>query len=80
MLNKDCSKSRALKFLADSNQINPANILAIGDNYSDLEMLEYAGVGVVMANCVEELKGRGFYLTASNEALGVAKALNQFVL
>ena len=80
MLNKDCSKYRALRFLADSNQINPANILAIGDNYSDLEMLEYAGVGVVMANCVEELKGRGFYLTASNDDLGVAKALNQFVL
>ena len=80
VLNKDCSKCRALQFLANSNQINPANILAIGDNYSDLEMLEYVGVGVVMANCVEELKGRGFYITTSNDDLGVAKALNQFIL
>ena len=80
VLNKDCSKYRALKFLADSNQIDPENILAIGDNYSDLEMLEYVGVGVVMANCVEELKERGFYITTSNDDLGVAKALNQFII
>ena len=80
VLNKDCSKCRALNFLARSYQVNPENILAIGDNYSDLEMLEYVGVGVVMANCVEELKGRGFYITASNDDLGVAKALNQFII
>ena len=74
VLNKECSKRSALDFLARSHGIRSAEIMAIGDNHSDLEMLEYAGVGVVMANGVAALKGRGFYETASNNDLGVAQA------
>ena len=80
VLNKDCSKSNALKFWARSHQIDPEEILAIGDNHSDLEMLEYVGLGVVMANSVEELKGRGLHQTGTNNALGVAQAIRRFVL
>ena len=72
VLNKECSKRSALDYLARSHGIRSAEIMAIGDNHSDLEMLEYAGVGVVMANGVAALKGRGFYETASNNDLGVA--------
>ena len=80
VLNKDCSKRSALDFLARSQGIRSAEIMAIGDNHSDLEMLEYAGVGVVMANGVAALKGRGFYETASNNDLGVAQAIGRFIL
>ena len=80
VLNKECSKRSALDFLARSHGIRSAEIMAIGDNHSDLEMLEYAGVGVVMANGVAALKGRGFYETASNNDLGVAQAIRQFIL
>jgi Cof subfamily protein (haloacid dehalogenase superfamily) len=80
VLNKECSKRSALDFLARSHGIRSAEIMAIGDNHSDLEMLEYAGVGVVMANGVAALKGRGFYETASNNDLGVAQAIRRFIL
>ena len=80
VLNRDCSKRSALDFLARSRGVRPAEIMAIGDNHSDLEMLEYAGVGVVMANGVAVLKNRGFYETASNDDLGVARAIGRFIL
>ena len=80
VLNRDCSKRSALDFLARSRGIRPTEIMAIGDNHSDLEMLEYAGVGVVMANGVAVLKNRGFYETASNDDLGVARAVGRFIL
>lgn len=80
VLNRDCSKRSALDFLARSRGIRPAEIMAIGDNHSDLEMLEYAGVGVVMANGVAVLKNRGLYETASNDDLGVARAVGRFIL
>jgi 5-amino-6-(5-phospho-D-ribitylamino)uracil phosphatase len=80
ILDKHCSKRRALEFLAESFGYQPEEILAIGDNHNDLEMLEYAGVGVVVGNCVEELKGRGFEETSSNNDCGVARALERFIL
>ncbi len=73
-----CSKGRALAFLADYYGHAPGQILAIGDNHNDLEMLEYAGLGVVVANCVEDLRGRGFEETTSNDDLGVARALTKY--
>jgi hypothetical protein len=60
--------------------IERSEILAIGDNYNDLDMLQYAGQGVVMENADERLKRMGFHITASNDADGVAAALEQFVL
>lgn len=80
VLNKDCSKGNALEFWSRSHQIDPEEMLAIGDNHNDLEMLEYVGLGVVMANGVEELKGRGLYQTGTNNDLGVAQAIHRFVL
>ncbi|PYV43570.1 MAG: hypothetical protein DMG06_10110 [Acidobacteria bacterium] len=80
ILDKDCSKRCALEFLAGFYDCQPQEILAIGDNYNDLEMLEYAGVGVVMRNCVDELKGKGFEETSSNDDFGVAKTLQRFIL
>jgi Cof subfamily protein (haloacid dehalogenase superfamily) len=60
--------------------IAPEEILAIGDNHNDLEMLSFAGVPVVMGNCVSELKQRGWHVTASNDEDGVAAAIEQFAL
>jgi len=79
VLDKHCSKQRALRFLAELFDCRPKEILAIGDNHNDLEMLEYAGIGVVVGNCVEELKGRGFEETSSNNDSGVARALERFL-
>jgi Cof subfamily protein (haloacid dehalogenase superfamily) len=60
--------------------IAPQEILAIGDNHNDLEMLSFAGTAVVMENCVPELKQRGWHVTRSNDEDGVAAAIERFAL
>ena len=60
--------------------VAPAEILAIGDNHNDMEMLSFAGVPVVMENGVPELKKQGWYVTRSNEEDGVARAIERFAL
>src|SRR6202050_7137 len=54
--------------------------MAIGDNHNDREMLEFAGVPIVMANCVDELKTTGWRATLSNDEAGVAAAINTYAL
>ena len=73
-------KDLPLRYLAEQMGIPPSEILAIGDNYNDLDMLQFAGTAVVMENADEALKQQGFYVTASNDADGVAAALERFVL
>ncbi len=60
--------------------ITPEEILAIGDNHNDMEMLSFAGIPVVMGNCVPELKQRGWHITGSNDEDGVAAAIERFAL
>ena len=55
-------------------------VMAIGDNHNDLEMLSYAGIPVVMGNSVPELKTFGWHETRSNDEGGVAAAIEQFAL
>ena len=78
--NAKVGKHQPLRYLAEQMGIEQSEIIAIGDNYNDLDMLQFAGTGVVMANADEELKQMGFYVTASNDADGVAAALEKFVL
>jgi len=55
-------------------------VMAIGDNHNDLEMLSYAGIPVVMGNSVPELKAYGWHETRSNDEGGVAAAIEHFAL
>lgn len=74
-----CSKGVALRRLAERQGIARQHILAIGDNWNDLEMLEFAGHAVVMANgapdLVAEARRRGWTVAATNDADGVAQAV-----
>ncbi|HXB22996.1 MAG TPA: Cof-type HAD-IIB family hydrolase [Candidatus Solibacter sp.] len=79
ILNRDCSKGHALRRWADHHGIPREQIMAIGDNYNDLEMLEFAGLPVIMGNASEELKQNGWRVTASNAENGVAAALEQIL-
>jgi len=74
------SKGAALAEWAGLRGIAPQEILAVGDNHNDLEMLCFAGVPVVMGNSVPALKERGWHVTASNDEDGVAAAIHRFVL
>jgi Cof subfamily protein (haloacid dehalogenase superfamily) len=55
-------------------------VMAIGDNHNDLEMLTFAGIPVVMGNGVAELKNFGWHQTLSNDESGVAAAIERFAL
>jgi Cof subfamily protein (haloacid dehalogenase superfamily) len=75
-----CSKGSALRAWAARQGLSSNEVMAVGDNLNDLEMLEFAGVPVVMGNGVPDLKARGWALTATNDNAGVASAIETFVL
>ena len=74
------SKGSALKDWAESRGYEPREVMAIGDNLNDIEMLEFAGTPVVMANAIPELKTRGWPHTGDNDNAGVASAVETFIL
>ncbi len=80
MVDASASKAVALAAVARHLGIAPANVMAVGDNHNDLEMLEYSGVGVLMGNAEEPLKQMGFRTTASNDEDGLAQAIEELVL
>jgi Cof subfamily protein (haloacid dehalogenase superfamily) len=75
-----CSKGAALAEWATLRGLAREEVMAIGDNHNDLEMLSFAGIPVVMGNSVAELKTFGWHETASNDHNGVAAAIEQFAL
>jgi len=79
VLNLGCSKGHALERWANHRGIAQEQVMAIGDNYNDIEMLEYAGVPVIMGNASEELRGRNWRVTLPNSASGVAAAIEEIV-
>jgi len=79
ILNRECSKGHALRRWAEQRGIPREQVMAIGDNHNDLEMLEFAGVAVVMENASHELKQNGWRVTGSNEESGVAQAMEQIL-
>jgi len=80
VLHLGCSKGAGLAEWARMHSYARREIMAIGDNLNDLEMLEFAGVPVVMGNSVPELKVNGWRVTLSNDEAGVARAIEQYAL
>jgi Cof subfamily protein (haloacid dehalogenase superfamily) len=80
VINPRVSKGAALAEWTGLRGIAREEILAIGDNHNDEEMLSFAGIPVVMENAVPELKTRGWHLTQSNDEDGVAAAIERFAL
>jgi len=79
LLPAGCSKGSAILRHAADRGLQPADILAIGDNWNDVSMLEIAGEAVVMSNAPADLKllaaERGWTVGLSNEEDGVAMAI-----
>lgn len=75
-----CSKGTTLSEWAARQGISAVETMAIGDNLNDLEMLEFAGLPIVMANAVPGLKQMGWAETLSNDEAGVAAAIDRFAL
>ena len=79
VLNAGCSKGHALERWAARRGFRREQVMAIGDNHNDVEMLEFAGHPVIMGNACEELRGRGWSVTLGNDQCGVAAAVAEVV-
>jgi hydroxymethylpyrimidine pyrophosphatase-like HAD family hydrolase len=73
-------KSYGLAQLAEHLGIRQDEIIAIGDNNNDLDMLRYAGLGVAVDNAVQAAKEAADRLTASNNDDGVARLIQEIIL
>jgi hypothetical protein len=76
VLNAGCSKGHALERWVRHRSYDRGQVMAIGDNYNDIEMLAFAGHPFIMGNASDELRGRGWTLTLSNGESGVAAAIH----
>ncbi len=80
IIHSDVSKANGIDLLAKKLGIEQSEVMAIGDEENDVSMIEYAGMGVVMANGNERVKKLAQFVTKSNEEDGVAYAVEKFVL
>ncbi|MGI6327918.1 MAG: Cof-type HAD-IIB family hydrolase [Dethiobacteria bacterium] len=77
---RDATKGQALDFLAKKEGILPEEIIAMGDSYNDIDMLQYAGLGVAVANAPPEVQNAADITTLSNIEDGVAVFLEKHIL
>lgn len=73
------NKASALKTLAAQLNIRSHEVMAIGDQLNDLEMIEWAGIGVAMGNAVDPIIAAAQFKTDTNENAGVAKAIHRIL-
>ena len=75
VLNAECSKGHGLERWASYRGYRREEVMAVGDNHNDVEMLEFAGHPVIMGNACQELRDRGWRVTGGNHECGLAAAL-----
>ncbi|WP_407306310.1 Cof-type HAD-IIB family hydrolase [Desulfosporosinus sp. SB140] len=80
MTDRSVNKGVALAALAERLGIAQEEVMAIGDSFNDLEMINYAGVGVAMGNARQEIQAQANIITATNQEDGVAEAIERYVL
>jgi Cof subfamily protein (haloacid dehalogenase superfamily) len=81
VLHPGASKGVGVAAAAREYDLKQAEVMAVGDNYNDLEMLAYAGTGVLMGNAAPSLRDQfDFHVTATNDEDGVALAIEEFIL
>ena len=77
VINRECSKGHAVERWSNYRGIRREQVMAIGDNYNDVEMLAFAGVPFIMDNAAEDMRRDGWRVTRSNAENGVAAAIEQ---
>jgi Cof subfamily protein (haloacid dehalogenase superfamily) len=75
-----CSKGQTLARWTTAEGVAPEDVMAVGDNLNDLDMLEFAGTGVVMGNATPAMKTHGYPVTGTNDEGGLAEAIRRYVL
>jgi Cof subfamily protein (haloacid dehalogenase superfamily) len=75
------NKGTAVKYLAEEFLgLKPENVMAIGDNFNDVEMLQYAGIGVAMGDAPTDVQAIADWVAPTVDANGVAVAIEKFLL
>ncbi|MGG6294538.1 Cof-type HAD-IIB family hydrolase [Leptolyngbya sp. AN02str] len=75
------NKGAAVQYLAEEILgLQPAQVMAIGDNFNDLEMIQYAGIGVAMGNAPDGVKAIANWIAPEVEVGGAAAAIEEFLL
>lgn len=77
---QNIDKAQSLKKLLTYLNIDKEHMIACGDGFNDLSMIEYAGLGVAMQNAQQKVKDASQYITLSNDQDGVAHIVNKFIL
>lgn len=80
VMSREASKANALQVVAKHYGIERKEIMAVGDSYNDIDMIEWAGLGVAMGNALKPVKDAADYVTTTNEEEGVAEAIRRFAL
>ncbi|PKM76996.1 MAG: Cof-type HAD-IIB family hydrolase [Firmicutes bacterium HGW-Firmicutes-15] len=80
VMHREANKAKALEVIARHFGIGRQEVMAVGDSYNDIEMIEWAGLGVAMGNAFQSVKEIADFVTASNEEEGVAEALRRFII
>lgn len=78
--NRGCSKSRAMKIMAERLGIPIERCIAMGDSVNDVDVLKTAGIAVVMGNAPDDVKEIADYVTGDCDEDGVAQALEKLIL
>ncbi len=77
--NKDVHKWSAMKFIIDDMNITSEEVVAIGDNVNDKEMIEGAGLGVAMGNATDQIKEIANVTVATNNEDGVCEVFEKYI-
>ena len=77
---KTANKGDGLTNLCKLLNIKPEEVIVFGDNFNDLEMLQFAGTSVVMENGEEEIKNIADFVTLPNTEGGVGYAIEKYCL
>ena len=78
--NRNVNKWEAIKYIIEKDGIAPEEVVGIGDNINDKEMIEYAGLGVAMGNSSPDVKAVAQIVVADNNSDGVAEAIKKYIL
>lgn len=76
----NASKTSAINILQKKFNVEESEIIAMGDNYNDIDMLEYAGLGIAMGNAPDDVKKYANDVTLTNNEDGVAEALKKYII
>ncbi len=77
---KDVHKGKGIEKLIKILGIKKEEVIAVGDGYNDLTMIEFAGLGVAMGNSGQSLKDIADYVTKSNDDDGICDVIEKFIL